>query len=140
MSFVKMLNTMLIISKENGPATAVEAIYRDLEYARSLIKRTAQDDLSDVIDDEDATIRDYEQQRPSSSHSGYSSGSGRGASSEDWSVISDQEDQPGSRPSRLYDTTVDRSSTFKRNSLAAAVLSVLPGGSHTRSGSSLNRP
>jgi hypothetical protein len=129
------------IRSENGPATAVEAIYRDLEYARSLIKRTAQDDLSDIIDDEDATIRDYEQQRPSSSHSGYSSGSGRGASSEDWSVISDQEDQPGSRPSRLNDSTVDRSSTFKRNSLAAAVLSVLPGGSHARSGpSSSSRP
>jgi len=118
------------IRAENGPATAVEAIYRDLEYARSLIKRTAQDDLSDVVDDEDATIRDYEQQRPSSSHSGYSSGSGRGASSEDWSVISDQEEQLGPRPPRLNDSTVDRSSTFKRNSLAAAVLSVLPGGSH----------
>lgn len=124
----RVLGSILIISKENGPATATEAIYRDLEYARSLIKRTVQDDLSD---DEDATIRDYEHPRPSSSHSGYSSGSGRDASSEDWSVISDQEDQLGSRPSRLNDSTVDRSSSFKRNSLAAAMLSVLPGGSHT---------
>jgi sterol 3beta-glucosyltransferase len=118
--------------KENGPATATEAIYRDLDYARSLIKRTARDDLlEDIIDDEDATIREYEH-RPSSSHSGYSSGSGPGASSEDWSVISDQEDRRsslGSRRSRS-DGPIDRPSTFKRNSLAAAVMSVLPDALH----------
>lgn len=129
--------------QENGPATATEAIYRDLEYARSLIKRAAHDDLlEDVIVDEDATIRDYER-RPSSSHSGYSSsGSGPGASSEDWSVVSDQEDRRssmGSRRSRS-DGPVDRPSTFKRNSLAAAVMSVLPDAlhvvpSHRRTGS-----
>jgi len=111
----------------------VEAIYRDLEYARSLVKRTVHDDLlEDIIDDGDATIRDYEH-RPSSSQSGYSSsGSGPGASSEDWSVISDQEDRRssmGSRRSRT-DGPVDRPSTFKRNSLAAAVMSVLPDALH----------
>ena len=130
--------------KENGPATAAEAIYRDLEYARSLIKRTVHDDLlEDVIVDEDATIRDYER-RPSSSHSGYSSsGSGPGASSEDWSVISDQEDRRssmGSRRSRS-DGPVDRPSTLKRNSLTAAMMSVLPAlhavPSHRRTGSAI---
>jgi len=126
------------IRAENGPATAVEAIYRDLEYARSLVKRSVNDNiLEDVIDDGDATIREYEH-RPSSPHSGYSSGPG--ASSEDWSVISDQEDRRSSMGSHRSrnDAPVDRPS-FKRNSLAAAVMSVLPDAlvipSHRRTGS-----
>lgn len=119
--------------KENGPATAVEAIYRDLEYARSLIKRAVHDDgLEDIVNDGDATIREPER-RPSSSQSWYSStGSGPGASSEDWSVVSEQEDRRssmGSRRSRS-DGPVERPSKFKRNSLAAAVMSVLPDALH----------
>jgi len=108
-----------------------------------LIKRTVRDDLlEDIIDGEHATIRDHEH-RPSSSHSGYSScGSELRASSEDWSVISDQEDRRssmGSRRSRS-DGPTDRPSTFKRNSLAAAVMSVIPDAlhvvpSHRRTGS-----
>lgn len=111
-------------------ATAVEAIYRDLEYARSLVKqRTIRNELLDAVanEDEDATIRDPE--RPSSSHSGYSSsGSGHHASSEDWSVISDQDDRRSSMASHRsrVDGSVDRPSSLKRNSLAAAVMSVLP--------------
>ena len=73
--------------------TAIEAIYRDLEYARSLIKGgpsirdTARDDY---LDAEHATIRDYpfsssppEHPSPSWSATGPAS---------DWSVISDSDE------------------------------------------------
>ncbi|KAF9015467.1 hypothetical protein BDQ17DRAFT_1386196 [Cyathus striatus] len=102
---------------ENGVATAIESIYRDLEYARSLIKRNKTEDVGSSTDDEayteHATIRNSNQPLQASSPVGsYSSaGSGRGAPSEDWSVISDQE---------------DRRSSDKRTSFTAAVLSVLP--------------
>ncbi|EGO02719.1 glycosyltransferase family 1 protein [Serpula lacrymans var. lacrymans S7.3] len=139
------------IRAENGVATAVEAIYRDLEYARSLIKRTAVEDTSEnEANTEDTTVQDT---RPSSSHSTldrrrsrsrYSSGgSARGAPSEDWSVISDQDDLRSSFGSRRSEGKVDRSLTMKRNSLAAAVMSVLPDSltsSHHRSNSASSQP
>lgn len=72
-------------------ATAIEAIYRDLDYARSLIKGIAhQDEVA-----EDATIRERHSRTPSSAtrKSGRSSASsGQGGATSDWSVISDQED------------------------------------------------
>ncbi|KAI0786102.1 glycosyltransferase family 1 protein [Abortiporus biennis] len=87
------------IRSENGVATAIEAIYRDLEYARSLIKGTPASLETRDLDPEGATIRERFS-RSSSTRSRPSRRSGdsdspRGAQS-DWSVISDQED---SRPS-----------------------------------------
>ncbi|KAF8528029.1 glycosyltransferase family 1 protein [Hysterangium stoloniferum] len=69
------------IKAEDGVGKAVESIYRDLEYARSLIKN------NDRYDVEDQRIS-----RPASRSAGtqYSSGSARPAS-EEWSVISDQD-------------------------------------------------
>ncbi|KAH9947944.1 hypothetical protein B0H21DRAFT_690917 [Amylocystis lapponica] len=79
------------IRAEDGVATAIEAIYRDLEYARAMIKGVPHDDDHD---DEHATIRDYNP--PSSpeligARSGDSSASSALGPSSDWSVISDQE-------------------------------------------------
>ena len=81
--------------QENGVATAIEAIYRDLEYARSLIKGAAHRDLqSDAFfDSERATIRDYPfsstppPEHPSPAWSATDPTS-------DWSVISDSDDGP----------------------------------------------
>ncbi|KZT36038.1 UDP-Glycosyltransferase/glycogen phosphorylase [Sistotremastrum suecicum HHB10207 ss-3] len=86
------------IRSENGVKTAIECIYRDLEYAKSLIKKPTGDSA-----DEDATISDKRASTPYShisperimEHSVGSPGSSRGpgnAPSEDWSVISDEED------------------------------------------------
>ncbi|KIJ68687.1 glycosyltransferase family 1 protein [Hydnomerulius pinastri MD-312] len=114
------------IRSENGVATAVEAIYRDLDYARSLI-RLSSNTIAGATDDNDGTRED---QIPDSSistlnRSRYDSlGSQRG--SEDWSVISDAEDRRSSFGSRMNEGKLDRSITLKRNSLAAAVMSVLP--------------
>lgn len=110
------------IRAEDGVATAVEAIYRDLEYARSLIKKRGSDhdDLFDETDGEDTTTQDNSNPRPSGvSTSGYSSAGSMRASSEDWSVVSDAEDHRS--PPRN-----DAAQAHKRNSLAAAMLSVLP--------------
>ncbi|TDL28861.1 UDP-Glycosyltransferase/glycogen phosphorylase [Rickenella mellea] len=109
------------IRSENGVATAVEAIYRDLEYARSLIKPGRSDDSS--TSDEDVKSPHEKQRKRRSSQSTpdrlHSSDSNHGAPSEDWSVISDQE-------SSRFSASLDRSPSSKRNSLAAAVMSVLP--------------
>ncbi|TFY63256.1 hypothetical protein EVJ58_g3358 [Rhodofomes roseus] len=85
------------IRAEDGVGTAIEAIYRDLEYARSLVKGAAADDLQDDdgLDAEHATIRDHRQSLPSPEYSGARSGSSSISSAQDspsdWSVISDQE-------------------------------------------------
>ena len=108
-------------------ATAIEAIYRDLEYAKSLIKKHALRDISE--DDEDATIKennDFNSQPLTPDRTGTSSaesmdGSGRGAVSEDWSVISDQEREGSPRH-----ISKRAPSPSKRSQLAAAVLSMLP--------------
>nr|GAT43674.1 UDP-glucose:sterol glycosyltransferase [Mycena chlorophos] len=108
------------IRGEDGVATAIESIYRDMDYAKSLIKRVvpdSDDDLDDEVEGEHSTTRH--------SHSGYSSsGSAAGGrGSEDWSVISEQD---GRRMSVSSQQSDDREASSKRNSLAAAVLSVLP--------------
>ncbi|KAH9890995.1 hypothetical protein C8Q73DRAFT_105774 [Cubamyces lactineus] len=77
------------IRAENGVATAIEAIYRDLEYARSLIKGAAHRDLrEELFDAEHATIRDY----PSSTPLEHPSPSGSAIAASDWSVISDSDE------------------------------------------------
>ncbi|KAI0662529.1 hypothetical protein C8Q70DRAFT_909134 [Cubamyces menziesii] len=77
------------IRAENGVATAIEAIYRDLEYARSLIKGAAHRDLrEELFDAEHATIRDY----PSSTPLEHPSPSGSTTAPSDWSVISDSDE------------------------------------------------
>lgn len=80
--------------QENGVATAMEAIYRDLEYARSLIKgaahRDAQHESDDHFDAEHATIRDHPSSSTPPEHPS-PSWSATGAVS-DWSVISDSDE------------------------------------------------
>ena len=72
-------------------ATAIEAIYRDLDYARSLVKGlTHQDDEA-----ERATLRERlspspARRTPRSPRS--SASSAHGGAISDWSVISDQDD------------------------------------------------
>ncbi|EJD04268.1 UDP-Glycosyltransferase/glycogen phosphorylase [Fomitiporia mediterranea MF3/22] len=115
------------IRSENGVATAIESIYRDLEYARSLVKAPRRSTSAD----EDETIR--ERQRPSSASISTTISSPQSitdsyleaqeAQSEDWSVISDSDDRRSSRNSSDLRT---HSPNSKRNSLAAVVLSVLP--------------
>ncbi|KAJ6604204.1 glycosyltransferase family 1 protein [Mycena vulgaris] len=116
------------IRGENGVATAIESIYRDMEYARSLIKRVVPDSDDDLEDEteEGSTIRDHPglAAEPQSGYSSSGSAPG-GAPSEDWSVISEQDGRRSSISSQHSDgRSPDHSS--KRNSLAAAVLSVLP--------------
>ncbi|KAI0080011.1 hypothetical protein K474DRAFT_1658250 [Panus rudis PR-1116 ss-1] len=83
------------IRAENGVATAIEAIYRDLEYARSLIKNPAPRSASaeEGHDTENTTIRDDSSGSPGSLRRHYSQDSLKDEAS-DWSVISDQEDEP----------------------------------------------
>jgi len=118
--------TINFIEQENGVATAIEAIYRDLEYSRTLIKWPSAPDErgGDATDAEDATIR--ERGAPSSppsrseTRSGGSSAGG-GPPSEDWSVVSDPDDLHSSVGSSHKGAKLS-----KRNSLTAAMLSVLP--------------
>lgn len=95
------------IRGENGVATAIESIYRDMEYARSLIKKAQ---ASDMDSDEEETQTRFKKGEQSvtftpDSPSGYSSsGSTHGRTpSEDWSVISDQDDRRSSIGSQLND-------------------------------------
>lgn len=82
---------------------------------------------------EHSTTRNHNHRRPANlsleRNSGYSSsGSAQGgAPSEDWSVISEQDERLSSSSSRHSEgkPSVERSGS-KRNSLAAAVMSVLP--------------
>ena len=120
-------------------ATAIESIYRDMEYARLLMDpkhkkqagegKGASDDSDSDIDEERPHKDTKHRRTPSSqaspdSRSGYSSSaSAQGAASEDWSVISDQEDNQSSRGSQLLD---GKAKQDKRRSFTAAVLSVLP--------------
>ena len=72
--------------------TAIEAIYRDLEYARSLVKDPIADDLQeDTLDAEHATIRDYRRPLSPEPRSTSSSVSSARDAPSDWSFISDQE-------------------------------------------------
>lgn len=105
-------------------ATAIEAIYRDLEYARTLLKRSiVQDDVNDA---EHASVREKGTASSPPSRSETRSGgssTGGGPPSEDWSVVSDADDLYSSVGSSLSGKGAKLS---KRNSLTAAMLSVLP--------------
>ncbi|KAA1468468.1 hypothetical protein DENSPDRAFT_794393 [Dentipellis sp. KUC8613] len=128
------------IRSENGVATAIEAIYRDMEYARSLIKRPTDDDLSDeLVEPEEATIREDDKRMsspPSRPETRSGSSSAGGAASEDWSVVSDL-DEPNARPSRRASEGRARAQSWRRSGITAAVLSMLPDtlttGGHRRS-------
>ena len=112
------------IVQENGVATAIEAIYRDLEYARTFLKRSGAHD--DVNDAEHATIREKGTSSSPPSRSETRSGgssTGGGPPSEDWSVVSDPDDLYSSVGSSLSGKGTRLS---KRNSLTTAMLSVLP--------------
>jgi sterol 3beta-glucosyltransferase len=117
----------MFIFQEDGVATAIESIYRDMDYARSLIKRNipdSDDDLEDEME-EHSTIRDHSGSatEPQSGYSSSGSAPG-GAPSEDWSVISEHD---GRRSSISSQHSGRRSpDNSKLNSLAAAVMSVLP--------------
>jgi sterol 3beta-glucosyltransferase len=122
----------LTLIQENGVATAIEAIYRDLDYARSLIKRTPNEpettrDVEGTAQDERNTPSSHSTLEGSGSCSGSRNSEDSRRGSEDWSVISDSDEKRSSCGSRrLSDGKLDRSSTFRRSSLAAAVMSVLP--------------
>ncbi|TFK30745.1 hypothetical protein FA15DRAFT_662784 [Coprinopsis marcescibilis] len=97
------------IRKENGVAVAIESIYRDMEYARSLIKRQP---LEEDIDEdfEQSTIRYQGLSSPFTpgSFSGFSSGgSAHGSPSEEWSVI-DEDERRSSVGSQLSDSRIRR--------------------------------
>ncbi|PPR00259.1 hypothetical protein CVT24_005007 [Panaeolus cyanescens] len=114
------------IRAEDGVATAIETIYRDLDYARSLVKHHPPEDADEGANEE-STIRNNEDGSPSSCSS--SAASARGAHSDDWSVISDQEDADNRRSSfgsRRSSRHSESRSAGKRTSFTAAVLSVLP--------------
>ena len=114
---------LITIVQENGVATAIEAIYRDLEYARTLIKRPGAPDAENN-DAEDATIRERGvPSSPPSRSEARSSPTGGGPPSEDWSVVSDLDDLHSSVGSSLNGKGAKQP---KRNSLTAAMLSVLP--------------
>ncbi|KAG6837882.1 hypothetical protein H0H93_013035 [Arthromyces matolae] len=103
------------IRSENGVATAIECIYRDLEYARSLIKHV------DIDGEEAEHVAVVNHGGSQSSYS--SSGSPQVAPSEDWSVISEQDDR---RSSFGSSQSLTRDTPANRTSFTAAVLTVLP--------------
>jgi len=107
------LETMTDIDQEDGVATAIESIYRDLEYARSLIKQRNTDDFAeDNVVAGESTLRSPEALSPGS----FSSvGSPPKAPSEDWSVISDQDEG--------HSSVGSRSSQSRKQCLTAALLS-----------------
>ncbi|KAF9243852.1 glycosyltransferase family 1 protein [Melanogaster broomeanus] len=90
------------IRSENGISTAIEAIYRDLDYARSLIRQpsnSSPEERSNSTEEEQFPDSSTSALDRSGSRSRYDSfGSRRG--SEDWSVVSDPEDKRSSFGSR----------------------------------------
>ena len=109
---------------------AVESIYRDMEYARSLtLKRRAGLTPSHKTSDDVAEVEKLQPgiqrlslslprgvERPSTRSS---DDSAAGAASEDWSVISDPEDM-------VKRSASDKKHQGRRRSLTSVVLSALP--------------
>lgn len=129
-SSLTYLKHILSSTQENGVDVAKESIYRDLDYARSLIKRrSVPNSDEEETDNEQSTVRDRQPLSADRKSSGYSSsGSVHGAPSEDWSVISEQGNpsRRSSMSSAHSGTSDERSGPSKRSSIAAAMLSVLP--------------
>jgi hypothetical protein len=117
--FLPSLRSATYPVQENGVATAIEAIYRDLEYARSLVKRTNSNE-------EESTPTSKDEDSPPSGSGYSSSGSAHRSPSEEWSVISEQDDRRSSMGSQHSDGKLTRDCSAKRTSFTAAVLSVLP--------------
>lgn len=109
--------------QENGVATAIESIYRDLEYARSLIKRS---NISNDEENEFSPPTGKDEDSPPSASGYSSSGSAQRAPSDDWSVISEQDDRRSSMSSHHSEGKITKEYSAKRTSFTAAVLSVLP--------------
>ena len=116
--------------QENGVRNAIESIYRDMEYARSLtVKRRVGPTPNHKFGDDDAEIEKLQPsiQRLSFSLArgaerpltGSSDSSAAGAVSEDWSVISDPEDAVKRSPS-------DKKQHGRRKSLSSVMMSALP--------------
>lgn len=109
---------------------AIESIYRDMEYARSLtLKRRAGLTPGHKTGDDNAEIEKLQPnvqrlslslprgvERPSTRSS---DDSAAGAASEDWSVISDPEDT-------VKRSASDKKQQGRRKSLTSVVLSALP--------------
>ncbi|KAF8746324.1 hypothetical protein AX14_000107 [Amanita brunnescens Koide BX004] len=116
------------IRSEDGVATAIESIYRDLDYARSLIKLPLAESLVQEGEGQDSAAHSAGRRAhfPPGSRSTRSSSGSRRPPSEDWSVISDPDDRRSSVSSGQGDGYVARDGPSKRASLTAAVLSVLP--------------
>ena len=131
--FYKPIFTRCVV-QENGVATAIESIYRDLEYARSLIKHTPVEDSGDDANNEHSTTRNpdlFPNSFSPSSYHGYDSvDSMRRPPSEDWSVISDMEhpnkERQSSVGSQFNEGKGIKDSPSKQKSITATVLSVLP--------------
>lgn len=116
--------------QENGVRNAVESIYRDMEYARSLtLKRRAGLALNHKAGEDDTEIeKSHHNIRPLSLSlprcterppTRSSDDSAAGAASEDWSVISDPEDT-------VRRSSSDKKQQGRRRSFTSAVLSALP--------------
>jgi len=92
------------IRSENGVKTAVEAIYRDLEYARTLAYRHV---TSEAVDRPPATAQRGSPSDETIGKSGTSFEGSRisrdGAPSEDWSIVSDEDDSKS--PTRSKSTS-----------------------------------
>lgn len=86
-----------------------------------MIKRHHVEDHLEEVVTEDSTIRNYDSMSPGSFSGRSSNGSVRGAPSEDWSVISEQDERRSSLGSGHSEGR-----SAKRTSLAAAVLAILP--------------
>ncbi|KAI0026741.1 hypothetical protein K488DRAFT_20448, partial [Vararia minispora EC-137] len=111
------------IREENGVAKAVESLYRDMEYARSLVRKPTDSDSSDDAVAPRAALLASPATRASTG----------GPPSEDWSVISDSDDMALSRSlgssgasARGPGRSRSRSVLAKRNSITSAMLAVLP--------------
>lgn len=118
--------------KDNGVRNAVESIYRDMEYARSLtLKRRAGLTPNHKTSDDDV---EAEGSRPNIRRLSFSLGrerpptrssddSAAGAASEDWSVISDPEDA-------VKRSSSEKNQHGRRKSLTSVMLSALPAYGH----------
>jgi sterol 3beta-glucosyltransferase len=112
-------------------ATAIESIYRDLEYARTLIKHNPLDENAPP-EAEDATIRNQDvlpESRPSTPEAQQDNSGYLSTPSEDWSVVSELDASLTMERRRSSVSSKQQQSapqSPKRGGFSATVLSVLP--------------